>query len=174
MCACVCAAASSALSWVCAIIYNPHKYLCSERFRSKHLLAYMQNEVGQHAHACSHIHMHVNINFKQLWCTGTTSLSLFHNSISLFGFGHILKMPEVILCVWVRKRKRQGNDIELCIVACFQLAQKNVTLSLENQQHEKKKCQWCYKIIWHSFQSSQIHWFPSHLWPIFHKCFFYI
>ncbi len=112
--------------------------MLTERFRSKHLLAYMQNEVGQHAHARSHIHMHVNINFKQLWCTGKASLSLFHNSISLFGFGHILKMPEVLLCVWVRKRKRQWNDIELCIVACFQLAQKKVTLSLENQQHEKK------------------------------------
>ncbi len=39
---------------------------------------------------------------------------------------------------------------------------------------EKIYFQWCYKIIWHSFQRSQIHWFPSHLWPIFHKCFFYI
>ncbi len=28
--------------------------MLTERFRSKHLLAYMQNEVGQHAHALSH------------------------------------------------------------------------------------------------------------------------
>lgn len=114
--------------------------MLTERFRSKHILAYMQIEVGQHAHAHAHIHMHVNINFKQLWCTGTASLSLFHNSISLFGFGHILKMPEVLLCVWVRKRRR-GRIWEwyrAMYCGMLSISTKNVTLSLKKKQHEKK------------------------------------
>lgn len=87
--------------------------------------------------------MHVNINFKQLWCTGTASLSpllsLFHNSISLFGFCHmVVKMPEVLLCVWVRKRRR-GRIWEWYRAMCMlSISTKNVTLSLENKQHERK------------------------------------
>lgn len=143
--------------------------MLTERFRSKHLLAYMQNEVGQHAHARSHIHMHVNINFKQLWCTGTVSLSpllsLFHNSISLFGFcDMVLKMPDVLLCVWVRKRRR-GRIWEWYRAMCMlSISTKYLTLSLENKQHKKKKIQWCYKIIWHSFQRSQIHCDSLHIY----------
>lgn len=49
--------------------------MLTERFRSKHLLAYMQNEVGQRARALSHTYMLVHINFKQHWCTETASLS---------------------------------------------------------------------------------------------------
>ncbi len=84
--------------------------------------------------------MHVNINFKQLWCTGTASLSpllsLFHNSISLFGFCHmVVKMPEVLLCVWVRKRRR-GRIWEWYRAMCMlSISTKNLTLSLENKQH---------------------------------------
>lgn len=155
--------------------------MLTERFRSKHLLAYMQNEVGQHAHARSHIHMHVNINFKQLWCTGTVSLSpllsLFHNSISLFGFcDMVLKMPDVLLCVWVRKRRR-GRIWEWYRAMCMlSISTKYLTLSLENKQHKKKKN----SVMLQNYltlisEVSDSLWFPSHLlWPLFLKCFFYI
>lgn len=40
------------------LCYNPHKYLCPQkRFGSKHLLAYMQNEVGRCAHMLTYAHV---------------------------------------------------------------------------------------------------------------------
>ncbi len=148
--------------------------MLTERFRSKHLLAYMQNEVGQHAHARSHIHMHVNINFKQLWCTGKASLSLSQLYFSFWLRSHTEDARGSFVCLG-EKEKETMEWYRAMYCGMLSISTKKGNSQFGKQATwEKIYFQWCYKIIWHSFQSSQIHWFPSHLWPIFHKCFFYI